>query len=140
MSDNQERIQYMQDNRLDNHEIKIEQIFATLDRMETVMERQAEAMRELSDSMIKLAASQEMMTTLTMETRANSERIHAEEKNAALMEQRINSAEHKISHIEEDIKRMGETQTTQKVKLAGILAVAAIVGGAVSSIIIPMMF
>lgn len=140
MSDNNERKEYMQDNRLDKHELKIEQIFATLDRMETVMERQAEAMKELSDSMIRIAASQETMTQLSVETKANSERLYIEEKKSALHGQDIDSIKQDMEQVKGDVKELNTTQAIHKIKLAGILSAASVVGGAIASFVLPVIF
>lgn len=125
----------MQNQRLDKLELQAENTIAAIDDLKGIMREQALSMKDLSEAMIKISATQDFITNLSVETRHNSERLYKEEKHTALILQKLDNLGDIPGRLSSLEKQSVKNKTTLAAIVAGIsIAATAVANGAIKGV------
>lgn len=119
----------MQNQRLDKLEHQAESTIASIDELKMIMKEQASSMKDLSEAMIKVSATQDFITSLSVETRHNSERLYKEEKHTALILQKLDQ----LLEVPPRVAALEKQQVKNKTTLAALVAGVSIAATAVAN-------
>lgn len=134
MSGEHQPVNYNSNGRVDVHEVEIKNINNAITRMENAIEKQSESMIQLSESMSRIAAQQELVTAISVDTRANSDRQYKSEERLALLESQMVGLPEKITSVE---KKQSKIAVYVGIGVFIITAVgASIIGDITPSIIL----
>lgn len=116
MSDDQNNRDF---GRLDVHEVKIENIYNSLSRMENAIEKQSVAITTMSESLVKVAAQQEVISALSTDSRIHSDRLYDLEKRMTVMD-------NTVEPLTVDVKKTVDRQKTNTMVIGVVIFVASV--------------